>query len=433
MLKKGIALLTALSLMPMCYTVWGADEIVLTVPSAAVGENVVAKYFEPAVERFNEQNAGIYRIEVEEVVEAEFSDKMTQLAQAGKLPTLFPNTVTVDWTETVLIPNNLYQPMNEFLDAHPEIKELCLDHSMELCTQENGDIVSVPVTSISTVGLFYNSALYSPEKNVGDMTVAEFAESLGENKMAFDTGDNAWCTMLFWTSLIANEEGGKELLMESYGGKITDFNQAPILNASKKLQEIWQSNAADNAVGAAYADAANAFMSNQAAVICNGPWMNAEFSAENGGDKWSGEFDGANVKADYYPGNIAIDSSRGYGGWIMTTNGTDEEKECAEAFLAFLYSKEELETQAMILGQQIPNMEYSEAFYANLETDPLAKAQTELATAETTIVPAMEIIMVDSVAYEVLGNAIVQMVNGDITPEEFCQTLTTKSMEATEE
>jgi hypothetical protein len=40
-------------------------------------------------------------------------------------------------------------------------------------------------------------------------------------------------------------------------------------------------------------------MSDQAAVICNGPWMNSEF-VDSASDNWSNGFNGADVNADYY-------------------------------------------------------------------------------------------------------------------------------------
>lgn len=138
-------------------------ETVLTFPTYYVGENVGAIYFEPAVERFNEQNAGKYKVVLEEVVESTYADKMSQLAQSGKLPALIQVT-TPEWMNTVLIQNNLYYPMNDFLEAHPEIKALCVDASLEFCTQENGDIVSLPTITLSNIGTYYNSALYTPRK-----------------------------------------------------------------------------------------------------------------------------------------------------------------------------------------------------------------------------------------------------------------------------
>lgn len=404
--------------------------ITLTFPTYWVGENVGAVYFEPAVERFNEKYAGKYHIELEEMVEDTYIEKMTQMAQTGSLPTLLLGTST-EFVETVLIPNNLYYPMNEFLDANPDVKKLCVESSLEYCTQENGDVVYMPIVTLANMGSYYNSALYSPDKNIADMSVDEFISSLGDNKLAFQTVDNAWTSMLFLTALVANEEGGAQLLQDYDGQKLLDFNQDCIIKAAAKLQEIWADHASANSVGAAYADAANAFMADQAAVIFNGSWMNADFTPESSGN-WSNDFDGANVKADYYPGNVAICNTKGYGRYALTNCGTEEERECAEAFLAFVYSQDELEKFSLAEGQQAPNLEYSEEFLASLEATPLIKAQTELVTENTVIVPSIASIMLDSIANDVFANDLIQMVNGAMTPEQFCADLTTKSQESSQ-
>ncbi|MCD7820386.1 MAG: carbohydrate ABC transporter substrate-binding protein, partial [Lachnospiraceae bacterium] len=314
MKKKWIAGLLAMTMaLPLTANVAYAsdEEITITIPTYYVGENVGAVYFEPAVERFNEQYEGVYHIELEEVVEDTYSDKISQLAQSGNIPLLISGAST-ELIETVIIPNELYYPMNDFLEENPDIADLCLETSVEYCTQENGDIISIPIVTLSNMGSFYNTELYSPDKNIVDMTVDEFIESLGDNTLAFQTVDNAWTTMLFYTALIANEEGGADLLQSYDGYKLYDFNQDVFIAAAEKLQEIWAGYASSSSLGSAYADAANTFMSNGAAVIFNGSWMNSEFDEESSGD-WSNDFDGANVNADYYPGNVAICNQAGYG------------------------------------------------------------------------------------------------------------------------
>lgn len=398
----------------------GSGEITLTIPTFCVGENVGAVYFEPAVERFNEANKGKYHIELEEVVEASYTDKISQLAQSDSLPTLI-QTPDIEWIKTAMIPGKLYYPMNDFLDEHPEIKELCVDSSLEYCTLENGDIISVPAVTLSNTGLYYNSALYSPEKTVSSMTMDEFISSLGDNKFALQTVDNAWTSALLLTALIANEDGGKEWLQSNEGTKCYDYTEPAFVNAVTKLTEIWKTNASANA--------ANAFMSDQAAVICNGSWMNSEF-VDSASDNWSNGFNGADVKADYYPGNVSICETKVFGRWTLTNGGTDEERECAEAFLAFIYSKDELETFALTEGCQIPNLTYSDEFLSKLDEKPLVKQQTELLTSDTNIVPNVSKIMPESVSNSVFGTNLVQLVNGQITPKEFCEILTTKAAEA---
>lgn len=312
----------------------------ITIPSYMVGENAGAVYFQPAVERFNEKYAGVYQIVLEEISEDDYFSQLSLLAQTGNLPLIVcgaPST-TADFVNNVLIPQNLYYPMNDFLESHPEIADLCLDSSVNYSTLDNGDIVGVPLVHVATVGLFYNSSLYTPSKGIGEMTVDEFVTELEGNTFAFQTADNAWTSMLWLSALIANEEGGAELLAEYDGQTLYDYNQPCIVNAVTKLAEMWDSYASAGSLGAAYADAANSFMSNNAAVICNGSWMNADFAADASAN-WSNDFDGSNVHGDVYPGNVALANTASYGRWIVTNNYKSEaELNCALAFIEFLYS-----------------------------------------------------------------------------------------------
>lgn len=408
-----------------------AEETVITIPSYMVGENAGAVYFEPAVERFNAQNAGTYKILLEEVTEADYFAQMSRLAQTGNLPLIVcgaPST-TADFVDTVLVPNNFYYPMNDFLASHPEIAALCLDSSTQYSTLDNGDIVGLPSVYVPTVGLFYNDALYTPSKPIAEMTIDEFVADLGENKFAFQTVDNAWTSMLLLSAIVANEPGGAELLAQYDGSTLYDYNQTPIINAVKKLAEIWPDHAASNALGAAYADAANAFMSNNAAVICNGPWMNGEFIPDASAN-WSNGFDGASVHGDVYPGNIALANTAAYGRWIVTNNyKSDAELACALAFIEFLYSQEELEAFMLIEGGQCPNMNYSEGFLSQLSASALLAEQSAAVTPETKILPNIATIMPASVAEQVFAADLVQLVNGAMSAEEFCADLTLKAEE----
>lgn len=404
------------------------EEVILTLPTYYCGENVGAVYFEPAVERFNEKYDGQYEVQLEEVVEASYNDKMSTLAQSGKLPVLISGGST-EWINTVLIPQKLYYDTKDWLNESGII-DLCLDSSVEYSTQEDGSVVGVPIVTVSTTGLYYNGANYTPDKNICDMSMDEFIASLDGQNMAWQTVDNAWTSMLFLTALVANEEGGAEWLQEYDGTKCYDYNTEWMVSAVTKLLDVWNQTGGSTYVGKAYADAANDFMSGNSAVICNGTWMNSEFS-ESGSANWSNGFDGANVHADYYPGNIALCNTKAYGRWFLTNNySSDAELEAAKAFLEFIYSPEELETFALTEGCQIPNLEYSDDFVASLDENPLVKEQNEKLTDDTLMVPTIASIMPDSVANSVLANALTQLVNGAITPEEFCNTLTVKAEES---
>ena len=282
---------------------------------------------------------------------------------------------------------------------------------------------------LKPVGLYYNSSMYTPEKDIRDMTVDEFVDSLGDNKMAFMTAENGWTTALMLTALIANEEGGVELLNSSVNDKLWDYSAPAFVNGVAKLQTILQNNASSNTVGAAYADAANAFMSKNAAVICNGSWMAPEFE-EGSADKWSNGFNGEDVKATIYPGNIAFANSSSYGEFWIANTATDEEKEAAEAFLAFRDSQEEIEKLVLTEGGIAPQLTYSDNFLAELKKTTLLYELSESMNDETTYCASLGDVFPASVADTEFGKLLPKLIDNTLTPEEFCDELTKKAEEA---
>lgn len=396
-----------------------------------VGENVGAMYFEPAVARFNEKYAGTYKIVLEQVSEDDYFQQMSMLAQAGKLPLLICGAPggAADFVNTVLVPQKLYYPMNDFLNSHSEIKDLCLDSSVSFSTLENGDIVGVPAVYVPTVGLFYNEDQFKPSKDIGSMTMDEFLNELARKSSLSRplTTHGPPCSSSPPSSPM--KKAGAELLAEYDGKFLYDYNQPRIINAVKKLQSIWATNAASNSLGAAYADAANAFLSNNAAVICNGPWMNSEFGTDKASG-WSNNFDGAKVHGAAYPGNVALANTAAYGRWIVTNNyKSEEELNCALAFIEFLYSQEELEAFMLIEGGQCPKMNYTEEFKTQLSANVLLAEQSAAINADTTIVPNVATIMPASVGNQVFAADLIQLVNGTMTAEEFCNDLSVKAEE----
>ena len=99
----------------------------------------------------------------------------------------------------------------------------------------------------------------------------------------------------------------------------------------------------------------------------------------------------------------------------------------ALAFLAFLYSQEELETALLSEGGLAPNLEYSEA-YKEKAAENAVYMQLNEAIDENTI-HAIQInqVMPSSLSAEEFGKILVKLYDGSMTPEEFCQALTEKA------
>ena len=406
--------------------------IELKFPTYLAGENVGATFFLPEIERFNEKYEGKYKITVEEVPQASYADKIKQLAQQNKLPVLVhaPGSGGIDtqWFKQIVLANDMAYDLTEFAEENPDVAANWIPESREFCTVD-GKLICKPTSVLKPVGLYYNSSMYTPDKDIRDMTVDEFVDSLGDNKIAFMTAENGWTTALMLTALIANEEGGVELLNSSVNDKLWDYSAPAFVNGVAKLQTILQNNASSNTVGAAYADAANAFMSKNAAVICNGSWMVPEFE-EGSADKWSNGFNGEDVKATIYPGNIAFANPSSYGEFWIANTATDEEKEAAEAFLAFRDSQEEIEELVLTEGGVAPQLTYSDNFLAELKKTPLLYELSESMNDETTYCASLGDVFPASVADTEFGKLLPKLIDNTLTPEEFCDELTKKAEEA---
>lgn len=404
--------------------------IELKIPSYKTGENVGAVFFLPQVERFNAKYEGRYKITIEATTQDSFSDMLKQLAQQKALPVLVQGG-DADWIKNVVIPNGLAYDLSSWLEEKTAVKDVLLVDSLEYCTVDGATYV-LPLATVRASGYFYNSAMWNTDADLSTLTVDEFIAELGDQKIAFSTAENGWVAGLFYTALIANQEGGAELLSGGTANKITDFNNEIFINATAQLQQMLKNNAFNNSIGAAYPDAANAFMSSQAAVIGNGPWMSADFEESNSAN-WSNDFNGGDVRAAFYPGNVGIANTATYGEWWISSSASEEEVECALAFLEFLYSPEELEAFLLAEGGDAPNLTYSEEFAAKqAETQVLADLAAD-ASDEATFVPCFLDVIPNSVANSDFGRLLPSLADDTYTPEQFCQMLTQAAVEATAE
>ena len=435
--KRSVALTMAaamtLGLVVSNGTLAKADDVVeIKFPTYLAGENVGAKFFLPEVERFNEKYEGKYKITVEEVPQASYADKIKQLAQQNKLPVLVhaPGSGGIDtqWFKQVILANDMAYDLSDFAKENPDVAANWVDGSVDFCTVD-GKLICKPLSVIKPVGLYYNSSMYTSDKDIKDMSVDEFTESLGDNKIAFQTAENGWTSALLLAALIGNEEGGADLLNNNTDEKLYDYTAEPFVNGVAKLQTLLENNASSNTIGAAYADAANAFMSKSASIICNGSWMSTEFDASSS-DKWSNDFNGDDVKATIYPGNIALTNERNYGEFWVSNNATDEEKEAAEAFLAFRDSQEEIEALILAEGGTAPKLTYTDDFTTKLKENRILSELSESMDENTKYVASLGDIFPASVADTEFGKLLPKLADGTLTPEEFCQELTQKAEEA---
>lgn len=405
--------------------------IEITVPTFMAGENAGAVFFLPQVERFNQKYAGKYKINIEEVTQASYGDKIKQLAQSNKLPALISSAgsggIDLQWFKDVILANDMAYDLKTFLNDNPDVVANLVPESMDYCTVD-GKVITMPISVLKPVGLYYNASMYKNDKNIKDMTMDEFVSSLGDNKIAFTTADNAWTTGLLLTAVIANQEGGIDLLKNGVSDKIYDYSDPIFVKAIGQLQGLMQTNAASNSVGAAYGDASNAFFSNNASIICNGSWMVADLADSS---KMSNGFSTTDVKTTIYPGNIAIANSRCFGEFWVPNSATDEEKELACAFLGFRASQEEIEALILAEGGNAPAIEqYTDNFITKQQETPLLAELAGSIDENTTYAVNIYDVMPATIADIEFGKLLPKLIDETLTPEQFCEELTKKAQEA---
>ncbi len=432
MKKCTVFILAALMLVGLMPALWAtaAEEeaegpVELVIPHYKAGQNVGGKFFLPQVERFNTMYEGEYHIVIEELPQDGYMAKMKQLAQQGQLPALIEGADN-QWFEDVMIANDRVYDLGPWLNSHQEIKSVLIDDALSFNTVD-GAVVSLPQAVTRPIGLFYNETMYDPGKRIGEMTFDEFADSLGRNKIAFMTSENAWTTGLFLTGLIVAEPGGAAMLRAGLEDKVYDYTGPIWLRATTRLQGFIRESGSANTLGAAYADAANAFMSKSAAVIANGPWMVNDFTPSSS-DKWSGGFNGNQVRGDIYPGNSAIANVMGYRWWIPAST-PEPEREAALAFLEFMMQPEELEAYMIAEGGTAPKLQVSQSFLEQQAQDRVLSDLATAVNADTTFTVAVYDAMPQSIANEEFGKLLPKLLDGSFTPAEFLEALSKKAEE----
>lgn len=436
-MKKTLRFVSLFLLCTLMLGVWSApavaEVIQITIPHYKTGENVGAKFFLPQVERFNQQYEGKYQVVIEELTQDLYAEKLKQLALQNKLPPVIEGGDT-EWIRNVVIPGNLFYDLTNVLKAYPDIDASLTDWDRAYNTTADGKLVSVPFGVVRPMTMFYNAALLPLSKKPGEYADwAALLAEMGDQKIAFMTGENAWTTMLTFSALIAGEVGGVQLLKEHQIDKLTDFSHPALLAALTKLQAMLQKYASSNTIGAVYADAANAFMSNNAAIIANGSWMVGDF-AEQAKDKWSNGFNGADVHGGVFPGNIAVCGTAGSFGWWIPSTASDAEKECASAFLAFMFTPAEQEAYMLAEGGTAPRLTPSETFLSKRAAEsPLLDEYVGSVNADTLLVPPFGDCIPTSVSSTGFGSLLPKLIDNSITPAQFLEQLGVMAQEAMDE
>lgn len=397
------------------------EEIVINYPTFQCGVNTASPVVDQLIEEFNAEYAGKYRIQKEDVPgDANYVDKIKVQLGTGDLPPVVYgggyNLLDLALAKDVVV------DLTPYVEADPEWKALYSD--VALTTNSRDGKIYASSSEGSLVGYFYNKDLFAqagiaePAKTWDEFwQQCDKLKAAGITPLALDTADSAWVTSLWAGAMIATSgDEGYEFMKQM---NPIDYNNQPTIDAFTNVQKMLQEYTTLDAIGGKYEHAANNFLSGQAAMIANGPWMIGDFSDET---KTTADF-ADKVGVAIFPGNFVYDAP--IQGYFVTKQDDPALEEAAVEMVRFFTSAHAqqvaLEVQGMVPASS--SVEITETAKQNY---PLLVEFLDLAEGATVRTDNLQATMYPNLL-DVVSQDLPLLASGEMTATEFCQTLSTEA------
>lgn len=392
--------------------------VTINYPTFQCGVNTAAPVVAQLVQEFNEKYAGKYQIKLEEVPgDANYVDKIKVQLGTGDLP---PVVYGAGYNLLDLaLAKDLVVDLTDAVNADPDWKALYSDPSLAT-NSRNGKIYASSVEG-SVVGYFYNKELFAKAGITAPATSwdeffsqCDTLKTAGITPLAMDTADSAWVTQLWWGAMVATSGDAGLNFMQTMNP--TDYSFPEMVGAVEKVQKMLREYTTLDAVGGKYEHAANNFLSGQAAMIANGPWMIGDFSDPS---KTTAGF-ADKVGAAIYPDSFVYDAP--IQGYFVTKQDDPKLQEAAIEMVKFFTSAHAqqlgLETQGMVpASATVPVSAEAEKKY------PLLVDFLDQAAQATTRTDNMQATMFSNLL-DVISQELPRLHAGDLDAAAFCKALT---------
>lgn len=388
-----------------------AKVIEISYPTYRVGSNVLAETEKYMIDSFNEHFAGKYKLVVEELPsDVSYQEKMAVLAATGDLPDLVEGKGPV---MSLAIKNGQAQDLTPYIESDQEYKAEVGEAAFESNTID-GKIYGVPDLN-QCFGYFYNKEMFekagiSPAKTWDEwMDNLQKLKDSGVTPLTFFTGENSWTTQNTLVSIIgtANEEGNA--LMNS-DEKIKDWNTPEVINGLTLIKTMLKDYSSSDAIGGVYANMANYFLQERAAIMPNGAWMIPDFSdPEKAVEGLEGK-----IGVAMFPGDGMI-ANYDYG-FMMCTKDPEKQEGVWEAIKWF--TNADAQRVKLEMGGNIPTgpmVELTEEYRA---ANPLTAEIVDLLKETKWTYKTMNKLAYENLTYDGFSNLYPELVSDRITPEE---------------
>ena len=397
------------------------EEIVINYPTFQCGVNTAAPVVDQLIEEFNAEYAGKYRIQKEDVPgDANYVDKIKVQLGTGDLPPVVYgggyNLLDLALAKDVVV------DLTPYVEADPEWKALYSD--VALTTNSRDGKIYASSSEGSLVGYFYNKELFEkagiaePAKTWDEFwEQCDKLKAAGITPLALDTADSAWVTSLWAGAMIATSgDEGYEFMKQM---NPIYYNNQPTIDAFTNVQKMLQEYTTLDAIGGKYEHAANNFLSGQAAMIANGPWMIGDFSDET---KTTADF-ADKVGVAIFPGNFVYDAP--IQGYFVTKQDDPALEEAAVEMVKFFTSAHAQQVALEVQGM-VPASSTVEITETAKQNYPLLVEFLDLAEGATVRTDNLQATMYPNLL-DVVSQDLPLLASGEMTPTEFCQTLSTEA------
>lgn len=397
------------------------EEIVINYPTFQCGVNTAAPVVDQLIEEFNAEYAGKYRIQKEDVPgDANYVDKIKVQLGTGDLPPVVYgggyNLLDLALAKDVVV------DLTPYVEADPEWKAMYSD--VALATNSRDGKIYASSSEGNLVGYFYNKELFEkagiaePAKTWDEFwEQCDKLKAAGITPLALDTADSAWVTSLWAGAMIATSgDEGYEFMKQM---NPIDYNNQPTIDAFTNVQKMLQEYTTLDAIGGKYEHAANNFLSGQAAMIANGPWMIGDFSDET---KTTADF-ADKVGVAIFPGNFVYDAP--IQGYFVTKQDDPALEEAAVEMVKFFTSAHAQQVALEVQGM-VPASSTVEITETAKQNYPLLVEFLDLAEGATVRTDNLQATMYPNLL-DVVSQDLPLLASGEMSPADFCQTLSTEA------
>lgn len=396
----------------------GDGVVVINYPTFQCGVNTAAPVVDQLITEFNETYAGKYQIVKEDVPgDANYVDKIKVQLGTGDLPPVIYGA-GYNLLDLVLA-KDLAVDLTPYVEADAQWKALYSDAALATNSRD-GKIYASSVEG-SQVGYFYNKELFAqaginaPAETWDELfQQCETLKAAGITPLAMDTADSAWITQLWWGAMVATAGGDGLTFMQTMNPR--DYNLPELISTAEKIQKMLQEYTTADAIGGKYENAANNFLSGQAAMIANGPWMIGDFSDTT---KTSADF-AEKVGVAIYPDGFVYDAP--IQGYIVTKQDDPKVEEAAVEMVKFFTSAHAqqlgLEMQGMVPAS--PTVEITDAAKKQY---PLLVEFLDKASKATVSTDNMQATMFSNLL-DVISQELPRLYSGELDAAGFCQAMT---------